>query len=92
MTQAGAGRPPQGCPLISGRLHPYPIEKGDWFARGGAPSDACHGQSRFSFLRTIFGATLSFEFFRPVGLGWESAGFLAAGSVDKCWRIAVLRQ
>ena len=35
MTQAGAGRPPQGDLLISGRRHPYPIEKGDWL-RGAA--------------------------------------------------------
>ena len=35
MTQAGAGRPPQGAPAYFRPFHPYPIEKGGWL-RGAA--------------------------------------------------------
>src|ERR1700733_13815401 len=33
MTQAGAGRPPQGALLISGRRHPYRLRKAAGYAR-----------------------------------------------------------
>ena len=51
MTQAGAGRPPQGALLISGRRHPYPIEKGGWLREAARRRTLAMDRVDFPFLR-----------------------------------------